>query len=258
MYDGGIIWRPTPRTEIAGPRRPSLWRHHRRRLARPPVQRDMPGSTPSVFDTVETFGRSLTNDLSRLPDDFDVNRDPLTGGLGGCVFGAPGRRRLPRPLAAVDHRQQLPRCAAAASSSPASAACGATASAPAMPTAAITGRTMPASTRYRRDRGRELQRLRLGRPRAEPHLGRRISTPSPAGTAATSPASTTSPRSARRSATTAPSCWSGCSCWRRSASTTATTASTAHQRLGPGRPQIHLLSERRPHGEMICTPSITA
>ena len=46
----------------------------------------------------------LINDLSGLPDDLDANRDPLTGGLSGCVFGAaPGSRRLPRPLAPVDH-----------------------------------------------------------------------------------------------------------------------------------------------------------
>ena len=41
---------------------------------------------------MQTFGNLLVNDLSGLPDDFDANRDPLTGGLGGCVFGTrPGR-----------------------------------------------------------------------------------------------------------------------------------------------------------------------
>jgi hypothetical protein len=47
-----------------------------------------------VFDTVETSGTQIVSDISRLPDDFEVNRNPLTGNLGGCVFGAdPGKGR---------------------------------------------------------------------------------------------------------------------------------------------------------------------
>jgi hypothetical protein len=89
MYDGGIIWRPSPRTELqarAGHRyggttylgtlTHQVGRHAALNVA--------------VYDTVETFGRSLTNDFAGLPTDLDVNRDPLTGGLGGCVFSTSG------------------------------------------------------------------------------------------------------------------------------------------------------------------------
>jgi len=48
------------------------------------------GIHAEVFDTVETFGRSLTSDFAGLPTDLDVSRDPLTGGLGGCVFSTSG------------------------------------------------------------------------------------------------------------------------------------------------------------------------
>jgi hypothetical protein len=44
-----------------------------------------------VFDTVETFGNLLVNDLSGLPNDFQIRRNPFTGDIGGCAFGsAPG------------------------------------------------------------------------------------------------------------------------------------------------------------------------
>ena len=89
MYDAGLIWRPSPRTELqarAGRRyggttyTGSL--DHR--------FNEHQGIHAEVFDTVETFGHLLTNDLSGLPANFDPNRDPLTGGLSGCVFGAQG------------------------------------------------------------------------------------------------------------------------------------------------------------------------
>ena len=36
---------------------------------------------------MQTLGNLVVNDLSNLPDDFEVNHDPLTGSLSGCVFG---------------------------------------------------------------------------------------------------------------------------------------------------------------------------
>jgi hypothetical protein len=89
MYDGGVIWRPSPRTELqarAGHRyggttvTGSL--DHR--------FNEHQGIHAEVFDTVETFGHLLTNDLNGLGNNFDPNRDPVTGGLSGCVFGARG------------------------------------------------------------------------------------------------------------------------------------------------------------------------
>jgi uncharacterized protein (PEP-CTERM system associated) len=89
IYDGGIIWRPGPRTELqarAGRRyggttyTGSL--DHR--------FNEHQGIHAEVFDTVETFGRSLTDDYAGLPQGVDINRDPLTGGLGGCAFSTSG------------------------------------------------------------------------------------------------------------------------------------------------------------------------
>lgn len=89
MYDGGIIFRPGPRTELqarAGHRyggttylgtlTHQVGRHAALNVA--------------VYDTVETFGHQLGNDISNLPANFNANRNPLTGSLGGCVFGAAG------------------------------------------------------------------------------------------------------------------------------------------------------------------------
>jgi hypothetical protein len=46
----------------------------------------------AVYDSVQTLGNLVINDLSTLPNDSQVSRDPLTGSLGGCVFGSdPGR-----------------------------------------------------------------------------------------------------------------------------------------------------------------------
>jgi hypothetical protein len=86
IYDAGFIWRPSPRTEFqarAGHRYGGTtvvgsFQHRFNANAALNAQ---------VFDTVETFGHLLTTEISGLPADFDANRDPLTGGLGGCVFG---------------------------------------------------------------------------------------------------------------------------------------------------------------------------
>lgn len=89
MYDAGLIWRPSARTELqarAGHRYGgttvvgSLTHQFNEHY----------GMSAQVFDTVETFGQRLNSDLGSLPDNVQVNRDPLTGALGGCAFGATG------------------------------------------------------------------------------------------------------------------------------------------------------------------------
>ncbi len=52
MYDAGVHLAAEPAHRAAGPRRPPLRRHHRHRLAQPPVQRACRASTSQVFDTV--------------------------------------------------------------------------------------------------------------------------------------------------------------------------------------------------------------
>jgi uncharacterized protein (PEP-CTERM system associated) len=89
MYDGGIIWRPNSRTELqaragrryGGTTYVGSFAHRFSEHA---------GVNVAVYDQVQTFGRSLTNDISSLPGNFNINRDPLTGGLGGCAFGRTG------------------------------------------------------------------------------------------------------------------------------------------------------------------------
>jgi len=89
MYDAGVIWRPSPRTELQA--------RAGRRYGGTTVTGSLDhrfnshqGIHIDVFDSVQTFGNSLANDYSGLPSSFDANRDPVTGGLGGCVFGAQG------------------------------------------------------------------------------------------------------------------------------------------------------------------------
>jgi hypothetical protein len=89
MYDAGIIWRPTARTELQA-------RAGRRYGGTTVIGslshriNDHAAVNAAVFDSVTTFGNQLNNDLSNLPDDFDASRDPVTGNLGGCVFGRQG------------------------------------------------------------------------------------------------------------------------------------------------------------------------
>lgn len=86
FYDAGFIWRPTPRTELqarAGHRNGGVTvigsLNHRFRRGY--------GLSANVYDTVGTFGISVMDDLGRLPREFTVNRNPLTGAVEGCVFG---------------------------------------------------------------------------------------------------------------------------------------------------------------------------
>jgi hypothetical protein len=86
IYDAGIIWRPSPRTELQarGGRRyggttlTGSLRHQFRRGA---------ALNAAVYDSVGTAATQITNDVSNLPDNFQINRNPLTGAFDGCVFG---------------------------------------------------------------------------------------------------------------------------------------------------------------------------
>ena len=91
IYDAGIIWRPTRRTELqarAGHRYGGTTFVGSLSHAFSPRS----GMSLTVYDTVETFSNILINDLSSLPDGFQVQRDPLTGALNPCAFGTqPGQ-----------------------------------------------------------------------------------------------------------------------------------------------------------------------
>jgi hypothetical protein len=86
IYDGGIIWRPTPRTELqarAGHRNGGT-------AFTGSLRHQLPrgfGLGAQVYDTVGTTSTNIVNNLNALPTEFNANRNPLTGAFDGCVFG---------------------------------------------------------------------------------------------------------------------------------------------------------------------------
>jgi len=92
--DAGFVWRPTPRSElqfraginddgdpiVAGSAAFQVGRNF--------------GFSFTLYDNDETYGTNLIRNLRNLPDEFKVERDPLSGGLAaGCTFDEanPGR-----------------------------------------------------------------------------------------------------------------------------------------------------------------------
>ncbi len=89
IYDGGIIWRPSRRTELqarvghryGGTTFTGSFDHR---------MNSTMGIKVVVYDTVESFGRLVVSDLAGVPINFNVPRsgfDPGVGGIGSCVFG---------------------------------------------------------------------------------------------------------------------------------------------------------------------------
>ena len=86
IYDAGVIWRPSRRTtlQVRAGRRYGAFAltgsldHQINRHS---------GIQIGVYNGIESFGRSLTGGLSRLPTSFNIPRNPLTGDFSGCVFG---------------------------------------------------------------------------------------------------------------------------------------------------------------------------
>ena len=88
IYDAGFIWRPSSRTEVQA----RAGRRYGGTMVTASLQHRFNsgyGLSAQVYDSVQTFNNVLVNDLSGLPTDFEIERNPLTGGLGlgGCVFG---------------------------------------------------------------------------------------------------------------------------------------------------------------------------
>ena len=100
IYDGGLLWRPTPRTSVearVGHRYGGTiftgaanWQFSRSGAL-----------SVVVFDQVDTFGRSLTRSLSRLPTNFNVARGGFQNDLLGCVFGGDGGGGCVDPLSSA-------------------------------------------------------------------------------------------------------------------------------------------------------------
>lgn len=89
IWDAGVLWRPSNRTSLEA-------RYGRRygtdtyygSFSYQPNERL--GANISVYDTVTGFGSSLNRSLSALPTQFNSIRNPLSGDIGSCAFGAGG------------------------------------------------------------------------------------------------------------------------------------------------------------------------
>jgi len=100
IWDAGVIWRPSRRTALAahvGRRYGSTTYYGS--FAYAPNARG--AFNVSVYDNVAGFGGQVSRALDALPDDFEVVRDPLSGGIGGCVSSLDGGGCLNGALGSV-------------------------------------------------------------------------------------------------------------------------------------------------------------
>lgn len=85
-WDAGVIWRPSKRTALEAHvgRRYGSTSYYGSFAYAPNARTSV---NVSVYDSISGFGGLLNNRLAGLPTQFDANRNPLTGDLGGCVAG---------------------------------------------------------------------------------------------------------------------------------------------------------------------------
>lgn len=100
IWDVAVMWRPSRRTSLSA--------HVGRRygstsfggmLAYAPNDRSQ--LSVAVYDNVAGFGGQLNRLIDELPDDFEAVRDPITGGLRGCVSSLDGNNCLAGALGSV-------------------------------------------------------------------------------------------------------------------------------------------------------------
>ncbi len=89
IYDAGVLWRPSRRMSLEA------------RVGRRYDDWTFTGSWSwqatqntayqlGIYDSLSTVGRQLSAGLAALPTDFTVDRNPISGAIGGCAFGAQG------------------------------------------------------------------------------------------------------------------------------------------------------------------------
>jgi hypothetical protein len=89
LWDVGVLWRPSSRTSLSA----NVGRRYASTIyygnfTYSPNQRS--ALAVDVYDGVTGLGGVLTNSLSRLSNDFEAVRNPVTGDFGGLVTGADG------------------------------------------------------------------------------------------------------------------------------------------------------------------------
>lgn len=100
IWDAGVIWRPSRRTALeahVGRRYGSTTYYGTFAYAPNPRQ----SLNVSVYDNISGFGGQVSRALEGLPTDFEVVRNPLTGGLGSCVASVEGGNCLGGALGSV-------------------------------------------------------------------------------------------------------------------------------------------------------------
>lgn len=100
IWDAGVIWRPSRRTALeahVGRRYGSTTYYGS--FAYAPTARS--ALNVSVYDNVAGFGGQVSRALDSLPTDFEVVRNPLSGGFGGCVSSLEGGNCLSSALGSV-------------------------------------------------------------------------------------------------------------------------------------------------------------
>lgn len=87
IYDAGVIWKPNRRTTLEA--------RIGKRYGATAITGLLSWQTGpqsalniTVYNAVDSFGRSLNRNLSGLPASFNVPRNGLTNRFGGCVFGS--------------------------------------------------------------------------------------------------------------------------------------------------------------------------
>lgn len=89
IYDAGVMWRPTSRTQLEA----RAGRRYGGTTYFGSLQHQLSegsGISVVVYDGVESFGRLLNDNVSRLPAAFNVSRGGIGNGYNGCVFGTEG------------------------------------------------------------------------------------------------------------------------------------------------------------------------
>ncbi len=89
IWDAGVMWRPSSRTSLqamVGHRYGSM--SYTGSFSYAPNPRT--SINLGVYDTINSFGGVLVDNLSNLPTEFQAFRNLLTGDLGGCVAALEG------------------------------------------------------------------------------------------------------------------------------------------------------------------------
>lgn len=89
IWDAGVMWRPSPRLQAearVGHRYGSM--SYTGSLSWQPGARTMVAA--ALFDSIDSFGRSMNGGLANLGTDFTIDRNPFSGDLTGCGFNNGG------------------------------------------------------------------------------------------------------------------------------------------------------------------------